>query len=30
MMFIGNLGYVMVLILGGWFVIKKIIEVGDI
>ncbi|ENY8989017.1 TPA: ABC transporter ATP-binding protein [Clostridioides difficile] len=30
MMFIGNLGYVMVSILGGWLAIKKIIEVGDI
>ncbi|HDF2337019.1 multidrug ABC transporter ATP-binding protein [Clostridioides difficile] len=30
MMFIGNLGYVMVSILGGWLAIKKTIEVGDI
>ncbi|WP_330683240.1 ABC transporter ATP-binding protein [Peptacetobacter sp.] len=30
MAFIGNLGYVMVSILGGWLVIKKAIEVGDI
>lgn len=30
MMFIGNLGYIMVSILGGWLAIKKIIEVGDI
>ena len=30
MMFIGNLGYVMVSILGGWLVIKNSIEVGDI
>jgi ATP-binding cassette subfamily B protein len=28
--FVGNLGYVMVSILGGWFAIKKKIEVGDI
>lgn len=30
MNFIGNLGYVMVSILGGWLVIKNKIEVGDI
>ena len=30
MTFIGNLGYVMVSILGGYFVIKNKIEVGDI
>lgn len=30
MMFIGNLGYVMVSILGGWLAIKKTIEAGDI
>jgi len=30
MNFIGNLGYVMVSILGGWLAIKKTIEVGDI
>lgn len=30
MQFIGNLGYVMVAILGGFMVIKKAIEVGDI
>ncbi|EQH38664.1 ABC transporter ATP-binding protein [Clostridioides difficile] len=30
MMFIGNLGYVMVSTLGGWLAIKKTIEVGDI
>lgn len=30
MNFIGNLGYVMVSIVGGWFVIKGRIEVGDI
>lgn len=30
MMFIGNLGYVAVSILGGWLAIKKTIEVGDI
>ena len=28
--FVGNLGYVMVSILGGWLAIKKTIEVGDI
>ncbi|MBU5308239.1 ABC transporter ATP-binding protein/permease [Clostridioides mangenotii] len=30
MAFIGNLGYVVVSILGGWLAIKKTIEVGDI
>ncbi|MDA3730265.1 ABC transporter ATP-binding protein [Niameybacter massiliensis] len=30
MSFIGNLGYVMVSILGGWLAIKNTIEVGDI
>lgn len=30
MMFIGNLGYVTISILGGWLAIKKTIEVGDI
>lgn len=30
MMFIGNLGYVAVSIMGGWLVIKQSIEVGDI
>lgn len=30
MTFIGNLGYVMVAILGGWLAIKKTIEVGQI
>ncbi|MFA5524074.1 MAG: ABC transporter ATP-binding protein [Tissierellales bacterium] len=30
MMFIGNIGYVVVSILGGWYAIKKTIEVGDI
>ena len=30
MMFIGNLGYVAVSIMGGWLVIKNSIEVGDI
>ncbi|MGL5614944.1 MAG: ABC transporter ATP-binding protein [Sarcina sp.] len=30
MTFIGNLGYVMVSILGGWLAIRKSIEVGDI
>ena len=30
MNFIGNLGYVVVSILGGWLVIRKAIEVGDI
>ncbi|OLS03581.1 ABC transporter ATP-binding protein [Tissierella creatinophila] len=30
MSFVGNLGYVGVSILGGWFAIRKTIEVGDI
>ncbi len=30
MIFVGNLGYVIVSILGGWLAIKKTIEVGDI
>ena len=30
MMFIGNLGYVLVCVVGGIFVTKKVIEVGDI
>ncbi len=30
MMFVGNLGYVAVCILGGWLAIRKAIEVGDI
>ncbi|MGL5329187.1 MAG: ABC transporter ATP-binding protein [Peptostreptococcaceae bacterium] len=30
MMFVGNLGYVVVAILGGWLAIRKSIEVGDI
>ena len=30
MQFVGNLGYVMVAILGGWFAIKGAIEVGEI
>lgn len=30
MTFVGNLGYVMVSILGGWLAIRKAIEVGDI
>lgn len=30
MMFIGNLGYVVVTILGGWLAVRKIIDVGDI
>ena len=30
MQFVGNLGYVMVALLGGFFVIKGAIEVGDI
>lgn len=30
MTFVGNLGYVIVSILGGWLTIKKVIEVGDI
>ena len=30
MIFIGNLGYVAVSILGGWLAVRKVIEVGDI
>jgi ATP-binding cassette subfamily B multidrug efflux pump len=30
MVFIGNLGYVVVSILGGWLAVRKVIEVGDI
>lgn len=30
MTFVGNLGYVLVTILGGWLTIRKAIEVGDI
>ena len=30
MTFIGNIGYVLVSILGGWLAIKKVIDVGDI
>lgn len=30
MMFIGNLGYVVVSILGGWLAVRKVIKVGDI
>ena len=30
MQFVGNIGYVMVALLGGWFTIKGAIEVGDI
>lgn len=30
MQFVGNLGYVMVAILGGWFAIRNVIEVGEI
>ncbi|SHE28578.1 ATP-binding cassette, subfamily B [Marinitoga hydrogenitolerans DSM 16785] len=30
MNFVGNLGYVIVAVMGGWFVVKRIIEVGDI
>lgn len=30
MIFIGNLGYVGVSILGGWLAVRKVIEVGDI
>lgn len=30
MVFIGNIGYVLVAILGGWLTIKKSIQVGDI
>ncbi len=30
MMFVGNIGYVLISILGGWFAVKRIITVGDI
>jgi ATP-binding cassette subfamily B protein len=30
MMFVGNIGYVLVCILGGYLAVKKIIEIGDI
>jgi ATP-binding cassette subfamily B protein len=30
MMFIGNIGYVMVSILGGYLAVKKLVEIGDI
>jgi len=30
MMFVGNLGYVMVSILGGYLAVKKVVDVGDI
>lgn len=30
MKFVGNMGYVMVCILGGWFVVRRVISVGDI
>jgi len=30
MMFVGNLGYVVVCILGGYLAVKKVIEIGDI
>ncbi|HHV98337.1 MAG TPA: ABC transporter ATP-binding protein [Clostridiaceae bacterium] len=30
MVFVGNIGYVIVTVLGGWLVIRKAIEVGDI
>ncbi|MDR3573226.1 MAG: ABC transporter ATP-binding protein [Anaerolineaceae bacterium] len=30
MMFVGNIGYVIVCILGGYLAVKKIIEIGDI
>ncbi len=30
MQFVGNLGYVAVVLLGGWLAIKNVIEVGDI
>ena len=30
MMFVGNLGYVVVCILGGYLALKKVIEIGDI
>jgi ATP-binding cassette subfamily B protein len=30
MKFVGNIGYVLISILGGWFAVKRIITVGDI
>jgi ATP-binding cassette, subfamily B, multidrug efflux pump len=30
MMFVGNLGYVVICILGGYLAVKKVIEIGDI
>ena len=30
MIFVGNIGYVAVAVLGGWLAVKKVIEVGDI
>nr|WP_276318681.1 ABC transporter ATP-binding protein [Marinitoga lauensis] len=30
MNFVGNLGYVIVAVMGGWFVVKGIIKIGDI
>ena len=30
MQFVGNLGYVIVCILGGYLAVKKVIEIGDI
>jgi ATP-binding cassette subfamily B protein len=30
MTFVGNLGYVLITIMGGWFVVRKMITVGDI
>jgi ATP-binding cassette subfamily B protein len=30
MMFVGNIGYVLVCILGGYLAVKKVIEIGDI
>ncbi len=30
MRFVGNLGYVAVAILGGWFVIQRVISIGDV
>ena len=30
MVFVGNIGYVIISILGGWFAVRKIITVGDI
>lgn len=30
MMFVGNLGYVVVCILGGYLAVKKVVEIGDI